>query len=175
MTRTKGYQLRGFANVQNQILRVPPATLVVLVGMLFFPVTQALGGAPQGGLCPPGLIEEPNAGFSLNDVGCSLCLPEGCAAECIGIPVEVCPPGPSSQNTACCNANPCNGNCPKTDNPLCSFKQCACPDQCCTLACPGRSRAPVASPYGLVALSFGLVAVGVLYGRRRLKGTRPTS
>jgi hypothetical protein len=147
--------------------------LIVVVAAVVLPAAVALAGRPGlGGLCPDGTIEETNAGFSFEDVGCSVCRPdESCQAFCITVPVQLCPAGPSVENIECCRANPCNGNCPEPDDPLlCSVRSCVCdPGGCCTLACPVQTMAPVADSNGLVVLTVLLAATGVLYLGRRVR------
>jgi hypothetical protein len=146
-------------------------TFTALACTLLFPAARSFGGGAPSGLCPAGEIEQTNSGTSFDDVGCSLCLPAaGCEAECLTIPVQMCPAGPSQENTICCRANPCNGNCPVQNLPLCSFEVCVCePSDCCSVVCPVTARAPAATSYGLIALVLALAATGMLYGRRRLQ------
>lgn len=148
--------------------------LIVVVAGVVLPAAVALAGEPGlGGLCPAGATEKTNSGFTLQDVGCSLCLSdESCeAVGCLTVPVQLCPPGPSVENLECCQGNPCNGNCPEPDDPLlCSFETCTCePEGCCTLSCPVQTMAPVAGSNGLVVLTVLLAATGVLYLGRRVR------
>jgi hypothetical protein len=142
-------------------------TVVALLGSMLFPATLAWAGAPNV-LCPSGFEEMPNSGLSFDDVGCSLCSPEaGCVSQCLTVPVTLCPPGPSAENTSCCTANPCNGNCPEPKPLLCSFQNCQCePEGCCFVVCPSAARAPAVSSYGLIAIGLALAGLGILYARR---------
>lgn len=133
--------------------------------------SEANDGIPLGGLCPAGYLEQTNSGFSFADVGCSICSPDASCMPvgCLTVPVMICPPGPSEENTTCCTANPCSGNCPEPEDPLqCTVQICTCePDGCCTVVCPTPRMAPVAGSHGLAFLALALAATGMFYGRRR--------
>ena len=144
---------------------------VVALGwaMVLSPGSVFGGGGPSEGLCPDGTVETPNSGMTFDDVGCSICAPAECSVNsCLTKPVILCTPGPSPENTACCEANPCNGNCPEVEDPLfCSVQVCQCePAGCCFVVCPGRTMAPAASSNGILALAAALAVIGALYLRR---------
>lgn len=153
--------------------RLVAGAFVLFVCIAGFQVGQARAGDPTlGGLCPEGYIENTNAGFSLDDVGCSICRPDdSCQAFCLTVPARLCPEGPSPDNESCCEESPCAGNCPEPDNPLmCSVAACVCePEGCCTRVCPTQTVAPVTSWNGLALLATLLAISGVLYVRTRAR------
>jgi hypothetical protein len=148
-----------------------------LVHMLALVVMASLAGAvladdddeDENRLCPEGFNEIRNAGFSLADVGCTLCTSESCSdVGCLIAPPCVCPPGPELES--CCEESPCCENCPEPKPLKCSFTTCECtPDECCFTICP-KAAAPTVTPYGLVALGLLLAGLGLHRLRRRLGG-----